>query len=481
MAQPTAAAAAAVYCRISSDPEGKALGVERQEADCRALAARLGLEVARVFVENDTGASTKSRKARPRYEELIKGVRAGLFGVILAYSNSRLTRRPLEWEALIRLHDETGVLIRTVVSGQYDLSTADGRALARTVAAWDAAEAERTAERVARAKADNVARGEWRGGRRPFGYEADGVTVRPDEAEALERAADAIVSGSSLASAARDMRAAGITTSSKKAQPMTPIALRSLLLRPRNAGLMEAGGKITGKASWPAIIPEDKWYAVRSILTDPKRRTQYGSDVRWLGGGLFRCGVCGARVRSAATSGTGRTVRRIYRCSTGPHLTRDMPQTDAYVNAVIAARLRAPDVRERILTRRSQQRPHRADLEKLRADLRGYRERLSGLGDDYALGLLDGQQVHAATARLDGLIEDAEQKLSAAADGDVLSEAMNAADPGQWYLDAPVNRQRGMIDALATVTIEPAPRGRPKGHIPGNPYFNPDYIRVDWK
>ncbi len=37
---------------------------------------------------------------------------------------------------------------------------------------------------------------------------------------------------------------------------------------------------------------------------------------------------------------------------------------------------------------------------------------------------------------------------------------------------------RGMIvDALITVTVLKAPRGRQ----PGGGYFNPDYVRIEWK
>lgn len=468
---------AAIYCRISSDPEGKAAGVERQEADCRKKAVELGYEIARVFVENDTGASTRSKKARPLYREMLDAAERHHYDAILAYSNSRLTRRPNEWEELIRLHETTGIAIHTVVSGRADFSTADGRAVARTIAAWDAAEAERTAERVKRAKDDAVAKGEWRGGRRPFGYESDGCTVRPEEASALERAADGIISGRSLASVTRDLNAEGLTTASKKAKPLTPVALRSILLRPRNAGLMEVKGEIVGHAQWPAVIPEDKWLALRGILTDPSRRTQNGSENRWLGSHLFHCGVCGEFVRGATSSGSHRTRRLVYRCKSSRHVNRDLLQTDAYVRAVVAAYLQRPDN----LARFPVHDPNHAQVEAKKADLRALRTRRAQLADDYALGLLDGQQVHAATVRLDRLIGEAEQALQAAGQGSALAELVAAEDPGQKFLDALLDRQRAIIDALAVVTIQPAPKGRPKGHVAGTPYFDPAYIQVSWR
>ena len=67
----------AIYARISNDHEARELGVDRQEQDCQALAARLDLEPIAVFRENDVGASTLSRKARPLYAEMIRRARAG--------------------------------------------------------------------------------------------------------------------------------------------------------------------------------------------------------------------------------------------------------------------------------------------------------------------------------------------------------------------------------------------------------------------
>ena len=49
---------AAVYCRISHDPDGTNLGVARQREDCLALAAARGWTVdpADIFIDNDVSA-----------------------------------------------------------------------------------------------------------------------------------------------------------------------------------------------------------------------------------------------------------------------------------------------------------------------------------------------------------------------------------------------------------------------------------------
>ena len=55
----------AIYCRISADKNGEALGVQRQEEECRGLAKTRGWTVIEPpFVDNDFSAF--SGKLRPR-------------------------------------------------------------------------------------------------------------------------------------------------------------------------------------------------------------------------------------------------------------------------------------------------------------------------------------------------------------------------------------------------------------------------------
>jgi hypothetical protein len=52
---------AAIYARISQDTLGLGLGIDRQEADCRKLAASKDWPVGRVFVDNDVSAFDADR------------------------------------------------------------------------------------------------------------------------------------------------------------------------------------------------------------------------------------------------------------------------------------------------------------------------------------------------------------------------------------------------------------------------------------
>ncbi len=241
---------AVIYSRISHDPEGRQAGVERQEQDCRHLAAERGwLVLEPVYRENDVSASTRSKKRRPVFEQMLSDLSDRSAGVLLTYSTSRLTRRPLEYERLIELTSRTGLEIHTVVSGPVRLDTADGRALARVLAVIDAAEAERTSERVSRAKLQRAEQGLWHGGPcTPFGYRyaADpsgrGLQLVIDPVRArLVREACRRALADSLAGICKDWNARGLVTSTGVA--WRPQGIRKMLVRPSTAGMTERAGQ----------------------------------------------------------------------------------------------------------------------------------------------------------------------------------------------------------------------------------------------
>src|ERR671911_2963017 len=120
----------AIYTRISQDREGAGLGVERQEADCRALAERLGWAIVAVHADNDLSAY--SGKPRPGYERMLADLRAGAADAVIAWHTDRLHRRSGRdssgaLDEYIDLCQARDVPTQTVQSGALDLSTASGR------------------------------------------------------------------------------------------------------------------------------------------------------------------------------------------------------------------------------------------------------------------------------------------------------------------------------------------------------------------
>lgn len=458
---------AVIYSRISNDPEGRELGVTRQEEDCRALAERLDLTIVGTFTDNDVSASTLSKKSRPQYDAMIATVEAREADTILAYSNSRLTRRPMELEGLIRLHERTGMSIRTVVSGDDNLGTADGRMVARIKASVDAAEAERTSERARRAKAQAAADGRWRGGRRPYGYEADGVTVREDEAALIRQATRDVLAGRSLRTIAKEWPTD--TTGTAEANHEAS-RIRRILLRPRNAGLLEVRGEIAGRASWPAIVTEAEWRAFVAVMNNPARRNSPGPERRWLGSGIYKC-ECGASMNVSGSRG-----RPFYTCSASKHVMRSQSAVDTAVVAVIHAYLNDPRIIDRL-------RPV-ADISEATTDrdhAQVLRQRLTVAEADYYEGLINGKQLREATERVEIELQAIAEREAGRFSGNMLGDVLAGADPAAAFDAATLDRQRAIVDLLLDVTIHRGRRGRPPGWKPGEPYADLDTVEIQWK
>lgn len=125
---------AIVYARISQDREGAGLGVERQRADCIALANKLGWSIVAEHTDNDLSAY--SGKPRPGYRALLGEIESGRANAVIVWHTDRLHRSPRELEEYVDLCERRKVVTQTVKAGELDLSTPSGRAVARTLGAW---------------------------------------------------------------------------------------------------------------------------------------------------------------------------------------------------------------------------------------------------------------------------------------------------------------------------------------------------------
>ncbi|CAN5903909.1 hypothetical protein BH23ACT2_BH23ACT2_28310 [soil metagenome] len=297
---------AAIYARISKD-DGTGLGVKRQEADCRALAERRGWEVAEVVIDNDSSAY--GAKARKGYSKVIAGIEAGTFDALIVWHPDRLHRSPVELENFIHVVERTGVAVANVTSGDVDLSTPEGRLTARIIGSVARKESEDKSRRLRRKHVELAEAGKISGGgRRPFGFEADKLTIREAEAAEIRQAVARVLAGASLRSVALDWNAREVATVTGAA--WRPTTVKRLLCSPRIAGLRGHQGKIVGPAVWPGIIDPDDGAKVRSILT--ARPAMRSARAHLLTGYVY-CGRCDVPMTAAPVKRKGHRYAR-YAC-----------------------------------------------------------------------------------------------------------------------------------------------------------------------
>ena len=125
--------------------------------------------------------------------------------------------------------------------------------------------------------------GRWVGGRRAFGYEADGVTIRETEAALIRQAYVDVLAGESLSEVPRRVVTLRVSRRLNPPNAWYRGTIKDVLTNPRHAGLRryrtpEERAKIrqnpelgiVGKANWPAIIDEPTWRAAVRILHRPR-------------------------------------------------------------------------------------------------------------------------------------------------------------------------------------------------------------------
>lgn len=511
---PETPARAAIYLRISMDREMDGLAIDRQRADCLAIAETRGWEVVREYVDQSRSATDKTKR-RPGYDDLVSGFEAGEFDAIICWDLDRLTRQPRQLEDWIDAAEARGLRLVTA-NGEADLTTDGGRLFARVKAAVARSEVERKTARQSAAQAQRAAQGRAPKGMRPVGYTVAGDII-PSEAEAVRAIFASFNSGSSLRAIAaalsgetgerippkvpalpRHTRTITLERNARREEenktlptqkqrklrpvpddaPWPPSTVLGILRNPRYAGYstytpkdgQPDGGKRrarrasilrdeTGepvRGQWEPIVDEGSWSAVQDRLDSTERVTnRVGTDRRHLGSGLYRCGVCEQRVRAH----TGR-----YRCA--GHVTRSREQIDAYVTAAIRARLARPDLAD-LLPNRNEPRLH-----EIKAAIGAHRAKIARAQRDYDAEVIEGRDLKRVRDYEEAAITVLEAERVRLAASATAGAVLGAQDPVAAFGAADLGAQRGVIEALCEIRLH--------GHPRGVKAFNPDTVAIDW-
>jgi site-specific DNA recombinase len=448
---------AAIYLRESKDRKGDMLGVTRHGKECRRIATERGWQVVAEYVDNNLTASDK-RKDRPAYDRMVAAYEAGEFDAILCWDLDRLTRQPRQLEDWVDAAEERGLVLVTA-NGEADLSTDGGRLYARIKAAVARAEIERKAERQRLAAAQRAELG-----RPPLGVRLTGYTTKGEiiehEAAIVRQMFERFHAGDSLRSIAEWLNDTGVPA--RNGKPWNPSSVRTILTNPRYCGRAIYQGKTNGhRGGWTPIVDEGVFDAVNEKLRDPRRRSQVGTDRKYLGSGLYLCGVCDHPVRSHTSAGVGAR----YRCPAG-HVLRSGAAIDDYVLAILRARLARPDLAGLLAT------PESDEARQVAAEIERLRQRLRTIEADYDNELIDGRRYKIATEKVRAELAAVEAARTRMLARSGIAPLLTAPDPVAAFNAAPLGVQREVLSFFMTVKLLPAPRGR-RG-------FDPETVQVEW-
>ncbi|MCF8610187.1 recombinase family protein [Gordonia sp. HY285] len=221
--------------------------------------------------------------------------------------------------------------------------------------------------------------------------------------------------------------------------------------------LDDDGQPIMGQ--WNPIVDVTTWQAVQAKLDDARRVTNnVGTARRHIGSGLYLCGVCNLPLRGSS---------RGYRCRTDGHVNRTGVAIDDYVTKIVVARLSEPDAFTTVTAATSPQ------LTSVLAALDVQHARIARAERDYAAEAIEAVDLKRVRNAARAEIEDLERQSLALSRGAVSVPLLGTEDPTGAFLGADLAGQRLVIEALLTVTVRPAPRGR-KG-------FDHATVGIAWK
>ena len=485
-----------IYLRLSDGRREGGTFAEREQA-CRNRAARRRWRVRGVVVENDLMGGSKSASAfkrrriklpdgrvvwrvwRPGFRAILEDLRAGEIQAILAEDLDRALRDPRDCEDFV----DTIEAVRgwaDSLSGSLRFTEGGTDAeiySARGVVNHLNLESKDKARRVAAGRERTAGRGNWGGGRRPYGFTpvphpADNhqntqLVINEEEAEEIRRAAKQVIEGIALKAVARDMINRDVRTVT--GTRWTAETLRDVLMRPLNAGIIVYQGKHTDvRLPGDPILHQDEWEGVVAMLTDPMRSTP-GRAPTWLGTNIYEC-PCGSAVEIQA----GRSREQSYRCAHEDgnggdvHIRRNARLLDEYVSAAVVERLSQPDA-ERAFAPRNPT----VDLPKLRRELKALNEHLMHLARKLGSRQMGDAEYNAARKQCMADIEKLEAKVTRAARSTPLGELAMAKDVAAKWERMTLGQKREVVKNLMRVVIQPVTR-RGRG-------FDTDAIKIVWR
>ncbi|WP_103344028.1 recombinase family protein [Amycolatopsis sp. CA-126428] len=481
-----------IYLRLSDlkaddlDEHGNGKTFNSREQKLRKLAERLGWGVFKVIIENDVNRKNgKARNAsafkrrkitlsdnttvlrviRPGFREALDDLNAGRANGLLTEDLDRTMRDPRDLEDFIDIAEEKRVNARSL-SGS--LTFTDGGTdaeitLARNMVSFANAASRATSRRVSQARERQAKEGQWHGGRRAFGFEPDGVTQIPAEVQVIRHCAKRVVQFNqktrklwSLRALAAELKNGDVPTVSGAA--WSAELLRSILLRPRNAGISIYKGEAVGTLPGRPILAKTTHDAVLRVLTDPARNTLepgVGATPKWLGAGLYLCGIHCDGTACQVNSGS-RAPR--YICKVEAHLSRNAAALDAYVQATLLNRVGTdPRFVQSFIYQGPQD--DELDTEALLVEADSIRVNLDGLAQDRTFGLIDRSQLHSATRAGQARLTEIDRALAACVVESPLTSLLGVEDVATVWEAQPLSSRRFILDTLMEVTVNPTRRG----------------------
>lgn len=296
----------AIYARVSSERQAEEdrVSIEAQLADCEALCKQKGHIVVGQFVDKEKYRvrgrlvqPSGQRKDRPKYQAMLKAVRAGEVDLIVAWKEDRLYRGMYAAIPFAEVLDECKGLDVELVRENFD------RKMLFIKAALGKIESDNIRERMMMGRRVRLERGEMPGSITPYGYvKVDKhLEIAESEAVVVRKVFDWYIGGDKIMQIRRRLNMAGIKA--RRGDVWSKSSLANMVLyEPYSTGRLVStldGAPYVTEVQ--PIISLDKWRLAQEIR---QKNKWVARNVKqdYLCVGLVYC-VCGWKCHTVTNRG----------------------------------------------------------------------------------------------------------------------------------------------------------------------------------
>lgn len=252
----------ALYVRVSTEQqlEGREYHSNASQQDFLLdWVSRKGGEVFKVYEDTESGTKFEER---PGLMALVRDGIANRFDEAVAYNADRWCRSLDIHAKLKRIEHDAG--IRFISATQEFTDDAEGEFLESNIAVVNQYYSRIISKKVKLKRQLRADRGEWNGGRRPYGYTSDAgrLLVVDSEAATARRMFELFLEHPSAMSVRERLRATGITD--RKGRPWSNSSIEAILRNPVYAGQVRTPDGATRQGIHEAIISAELWDRVQA-------------------------------------------------------------------------------------------------------------------------------------------------------------------------------------------------------------------------
>jgi site-specific DNA recombinase len=295
----------AAYIRVSTQmqvEDGYSLSAQRERL--KAFAFSQNWEIVQFYV--DEGLSAKDME-RPELQRMLKGVREGIFDVVLVYKLDRLTRSVIDLDKLLTEFSKHDVMFKSSTE-VYDTTTATGRLFIRLVASMAQWERENLGERVRFGMQEKAREGKWTVSTPPLGYDSkeSELIVNPSEAAIVKEIFSLYLSGMGMHKIARNLNERGLYT--KKRKPWAQSTIQYILTNPIYHGTTRYNYRLNTENYFevdgvvPVIISDEEYQLTQQMIQNRRIVHPRQATSKYLFSKVLKCSRCGKTLVGKSSS-----------------------------------------------------------------------------------------------------------------------------------------------------------------------------------